>query len=60
MITKENVQQVIDKLPGSFSIDDLLDELFFIEKVQRGLEQSKKEEVISHDEAKQKMEKWLK
>ena len=60
MLIKENVQQIIEKMPANFSVDDLLDELFFMEKVHRGLEQSKKGETISHEEAKQKMQKWLK
>ncbi len=60
MLTKEKVQQIIDKMPAHFSVDELLDELFFLEKVQRGLEQSNKGEVLSTEEAKQRMGKWLK
>ncbi|MCG2591096.1 hypothetical protein [Rhodohalobacter sulfatireducens] len=60
MISKKNVIQGLEKLPDHFSIDDLLDQLLLIEKVELGLQQSKNNETVSTEEAKKKLDKWLK
>ncbi len=40
MLTKNKVKQSIDNLPDSFTIDELIDQLIFIEKVEQGIKQS--------------------
>jgi hypothetical protein len=60
MLTKENVLKTVSKLPDNFSLDELIDKLIFIDKVQKGLEESLADKVISKDEAKKKLAKWLK
>ena len=60
MLTKQALLQTIDKLPGSFTIDELLDKLIFIEKVNEGLQQSKQGKTFSKKEAEKKLSKWLK
>jgi len=34
MLTKDKLRQSINKLPDSFTIDELIDQLIFIEKVE--------------------------
>jgi predicted transcriptional regulator len=60
MLTKQLLIQTIDKLPGSFTIDELLDKLIFIEKVNEGLRQSEHGKTVSKKEAEKKLSKWLK
>ena len=60
MITKAVLMKSIDDLPNSFAIDELIDKLLFIEKVQKGLEQSKDGTVFTKEEARKKLDKWLK
>lgn len=60
MLTKTTVKETIERLPDSFSIDELIDELVFVEKVQKGLQQSKEGKVLSNEEAKKRLSKWLK
>lgn len=60
MISKKSVLQGLEQLPDHFSVDDLLDHLLLIEKVETGLQQSKANETVSTEEAKEKLEKWLK
>ncbi|MCL2414730.1 MAG: hypothetical protein FWC94_05695 [Bacteroidales bacterium] len=59
MITKTQLRTVSDKLPETFTIDDVIDRLIFIEKVQVGLEQSEKNIVNTKVEAEEKLSKWL-
>lgn len=52
--------QSIKDLPDSFSIDELLDRVIFLQKVESGLSQSDKGQTISTKEAKLRLKKWLK
>ena len=60
MLTKEKVIKTVSNLPDNFSLDELIDKLIFIEKVQKGLEDSLADKVNSREEAKNKLSKWLK
>jgi len=54
------LRQSINKLPDTFTIDELIDQLIFIEKVEEGLEQSKEGKVLSNEDVKEIIEKWSK
>ena len=56
----ENVIKYIEELPDKFSLDELFDKLLFIHKVETALEQSKNNQVTSHEEVVKKFDKWLK
>ena len=58
MITKENVKLQLEHLGDEFSIDELIDRLLLIEKIDRGLAQSKNNEVISEAELDAKIKEW--
>jgi len=59
MLTKNSVKKQIDKLPEEFSIDELVERLILIEKVERGLVQSQKGQTISEAELDKEIEKWF-
>jgi len=59
MLTKEKLIQVINKLPKEFSIDDVLDQLLLIQKIETGLAQSKKNEVTGDEELDKEFPEWL-
>ncbi len=60
MITKTQIINSLDRLPENISIDQLVDHLIFVEKVQKGLDDSLNGRTNTKDEAKQKLSKWLK
>jgi len=60
MITKTQLIGTLDKLPENLTIDEVIDHLIFVEKVQKGLSDSENGRINSKDEAKQKLSKWLK
>jgi len=60
MITKEKVIDSLKDMPDRFSIDQLIDKLLFIEKVETGLSQSEKGEVFSQEQAREMLKKWSK
>ncbi len=59
MLTKLKLKEQIEKLPDKFSIDELVEKLIFIEKIQTGNNQSENGEVISEKELEKEIEKWF-
>ncbi len=60
MITKTQIINTLEKLPENLTIDQVIDHLIFIEKVQKGLADSANNRVNTKEEAKKKLTKWLK
>ncbi len=60
MIAKEQLLKAIEELPQNASIEDAMEKLFLIYKVDRGIQQADSGNKISQDEAKKRMGKWLK
>ena len=59
MLTKNEVIKTISNLPESFSIDELIDRLVFMDKVEKGITQSNENLVFSKLQAKKRLSKWL-
>ena len=58
-MTKDQVFDSLKDFPEKFSVEQLIEKLIFIEKVEEGLSQSKNNETISMEEAKKRLHKWL-
>jgi hypothetical protein len=50
MLTKTKVLKTINRLPDEFSIDELVDQMILLEKIEIGLKQSEKGQVISDED----------
>jgi predicted transcriptional regulator len=59
MTTKQAVLEMIERLPEDISVEDIMAELYFRQKVDEGLRQLDAGEGIEHEEAMQRMKKWL-
>ncbi len=60
MLTKTRLKKEIEKFPEKFTIDELIEKLILIEKIQEGEKQSENGEVISENELDKEIEKWFK
>jgi predicted transcriptional regulator len=60
MITKENLIRVINKIPDKFSIDDIIEELVLLSKIEQGLADVESGRVFTDKQVEKKMAKWLK
>ena len=60
MLSKKEVLHSIKDMPASFSVEDLVDRVILLQKIDTGLEQSLKKQVNTTVQAKQKLKKWLK
>jgi hypothetical protein len=59
MTTKDKIISGIKNLPDSVTIDDILDQIMLVEKIERGIDQSNKNQVVSDDELDKRLGKWL-
>lgn len=59
MLTKEKIIEAINSMPDKIQVDDLLDRIMLLEKIETGLEQSESGKVVSTEEAKERLRKWL-
>ncbi|NQT88038.1 hypothetical protein HQ560_14825 [bacterium] len=60
MTLKEKALQAIHDLPEEASIEDAMERLLFVAKVEKGLQQADAGETVPHEEVKARMAKWLK
>jgi hypothetical protein len=58
-MTKHQVVDSLKNFPEKFSVEDLIEKLIFIEKVEEGLIQSKNGETVSMQDARKRLNKWL-
>ncbi len=57
---KEKAKSVIDKLPDNTTIDDIIHALYIQAKLERAERSIREGKGIPHEEAKKRLQKWLK
>jgi predicted transcriptional regulator len=57
---KQKVMKAVRDLPDDASIEDAMQQLLFLAKIDRGLQQADAGQTIPHAQVKEKMAKWLK
>jgi len=60
MITKKQFLKSMEDLPSTFSVEELIDRILLLQKIEIGIEQSKSGKVYSEHQAKLRLKKWLK
>ncbi|HEV8590618.1 MAG TPA: hypothetical protein VGQ55_00840 [Pyrinomonadaceae bacterium] len=60
MTTKELVIEAVKSLPEDAAIEDAMERLFVLAKIERGIEQADAGQTLSNDDLKQRLAKWLK
>ena len=53
MIKKEDIIKVLHELPDEIALEELIDKLLFIQKVENGLFQSESGKTLTEEEARQ-------
>jgi len=57
---KSEVIELIRKLPDNVTTTDIMEELYFKQQVDKGLQDVAEGRVISHEELKKRIAKWRK
>jgi predicted transcriptional regulator len=59
VVTKEQMVTAIQNLPDDASVDDAVERLYLLEKIERGIAQADAGQTITHDEALKRLSTWL-
>jgi hypothetical protein len=54
-ITKEKIIETIRTLPDDATLDDVMERLYFLSKLERGLRESEAGQTMSHEEVKKRL-----
>jgi predicted transcriptional regulator len=52
---KELLRETVDKLPADASVEEAMERLYFLSKVERGLEQADAGKTLSHEEVRRRL-----
>lgn len=55
---RDKAIETIKELPVEFDLDELIERLIFIEKVDKGLKQLDEGKTVSHEKVKELSKKW--
>jgi predicted transcriptional regulator len=59
MNTKQAALRIIERLPEDASLEDIMYELYFRERVDRGLKELDDGATVTHADVKRSLNKWL-
>ncbi len=57
---KSQVLKILQAMPDEFPVDALIEKLMLLQKIEEGQKQVQAGQVYTEEEAKKKLEKWLK
>jgi predicted transcriptional regulator len=60
MTTKQKVLNAVRSLPADATVEDALERILFLAKVERGVEQADVGKTQPHEKVRKRMSKWLK
>jgi len=60
MLTKDKVKELVDHMPETFSVDDLIERIFLLQKIESGQKEIENGEGIDWEDIKKEMDLWLK
>ncbi len=58
-MTKQALIQALNEMPENISVDELMEKAVLLEKVEKGITQSDLNNTVSHEDARQRLSKWL-
>ena len=60
MITKEKLIEAIKKLPEGFTLEQVIEELILLDKIEKGVNDIDEGRIYANKEAENRLSKWLK
>jgi len=58
-VLKTKVQQALDAFSEEVDVDEFLEKIYLLRKIELGEQQIHAGKLLSHEEAKKRLEKWL-
>jgi predicted transcriptional regulator len=59
MVTKQAMLDAIAQLPDNATVEDAMERLFILEGLERGIAQIEAGQVVTSEDAKKRLSKWL-
>ncbi len=59
MLTKEKVQELVNHMPETFSIDDLVEKVILLQKIESAQQQIKNGEFYTEEDIDRGIDSWL-
>lgn len=56
---KDEVRNLLDRLPENCSLEDVQYHLYVIEKIKHGLHASQEQGILTQEDAESRLKKWL-
>ena len=53
------MEQLIHNLPEKADFEDVMEKIYLLYKIEKGIQQAEVGHTISHEEAKKRLSKWL-
>lgn len=60
MLDKTKLIETLDKFPERFTVDELIERIILMDKIERGNQQSEQGKTVSEGELDKEMQKWFK
>jgi len=60
METKQQILKAIEELPDDAGVEEALDRLYLLYKIEKGLRQADRGELLSQEEVRERVSKWVK
>ena len=60
MLEKSKIIESLTNLPEKVSLDDVIDRIIFLDKIENGIKQSKKGQITPDHQLDEKLPGWLK
>jgi len=57
---KEDIIEMIKSLPNDVTMEDIMEAIYVRKKIEKGLKDSEEGRLYSHEEAKERLKRWLK
>ena len=58
-MTKQDILRAMEDLPDDATVEDAIDRLVYLYKIERGIKQANAGQKVSQEEAKTRMAQWL-
>lgn len=58
-LAKEKIMDSLHDLPEKTTIEEAMERLYLLAKIEKGINQADAGQCIPHDKAKEKLKKWL-
>jgi predicted transcriptional regulator len=55
---REKALETVNEFPTEFDLEELIERLVFVEKVEKGLQQVEEGKTVSHQQVKEMVKKW--